>query len=253
MKRIRTKLILSLLVSTLLPIYPVYYQVKNLLQQSIEVGYNENVVTALDQAAAISRELYSIYKDQTLSQARELSSTQWVRKLFEQRNVRATEIEEEAKSIGGKIDVFDLEGNLVLTGSSTQDHAYPMIYQNIVVQLTKKQTPEILDIVNDPAHILAFAPIKSNSKKKGFLVVTKIVDEEFTIGSKQVVRVNQMFKPLDFFEGEVTSGFLLFFFVVYVPAAGLSIALGIYFSRKITSPLLSLVKGTQKIEGGDWN
>ncbi|TDI80377.1 MAG: HAMP domain-containing protein [Caldithrix sp.] len=253
MKRIRTKLILSLLVSTLLPIYPVYYQVKNLLQQSIEVGYNENVVTALDQAAAISRELYSIYKDQTLSQAMELSSTQWVRKLFEQRNVRATEIEEEAKSIGGKIDVFDLEGNLVLTGSSTQDHAYPMIYQNIVVQLTKKQTPEILDIVNDPAHILAFAPIKSNSKKKGFLVVTKIVDEEFTIGSKQVVRVNQMFKTLDFFEGEVTSGFLLFFFVVYVPAAGLSIALGIYFSRKITSPLLSLVKGTKKIAGGDWN
>ena len=52
MKRIRTKLVLSLLVSTLLPIYPVYYQVKNLLQQSIEVGYNEKVEMALDPAAA---------------------------------------------------------------------------------------------------------------------------------------------------------------------------------------------------------
>ena len=194
MKRIRTKLVLSLLVSTLLPIYPVYYQVKNLLQQSIEVGYNENVEMALDQAAAISRELYSIYKDQTLSQAMELSSSEWVRKLFEQRNGRASEIEEESKLIGGKIDIFDLKGNLVLTGSSAREHAYPMIYQNTVVQLTKKQTPEILDIVNDPAHILAFAPIKSNSKQKGFLVVIKIVDEEFTIGSKQIVRVNQMFK-----------------------------------------------------------
>jgi len=252
MKRIRTKLVLSLLVITLLPIYPVYYQVKNLLQQSIEVGYNENVVTALDQAAAISRQLYSIYKDQTLSQAMEISSSEWARKLFEQTG-SASGMEEKAKSIGGKIDVFDMKGNLVLTGSSAQQHAYPMIYQNTIVQLTKKQTPEILNLANDPGHILAFAPIKSNTKKKGFLVVTKIVDEEFTTGSRQVVRVNQMFKTLDFFEGEVTSGFLLFFFVVYIPVAGLSIGLGIYFSRKITSPLLSLVKGTKKIAGGDWD
>jgi len=252
MKRIRTKLVLSLLVITLLPIYPVYYQVKNLLQQSIEVGYNENVVTALDQAAAISRELYSIYKDQTLSQAKEISSSEWARKLFEQTG-SASGMEEKAKSIGGKIDVFDMKGNLVLTGSSAQHHAYPMIYQNTIVQLTEKQTPEILNLADDPGHILAFAPIKSNTEKKGFLVVTKIVDEGFTTGSRQVVRVNQMFKTLDFFEGEVTSGFLLFFFVVYIPVAGLSIGLGIYFSRKITSPLLSLVKGTKKIAGGDWD
>ncbi|MCH7680202.1 HAMP domain-containing protein [candidate division KSB1 bacterium] len=253
MKRIRTKLVLSLLVSTLLPIYPVYYQVKSLLQQSIEVGYNENVVMALDQAAAISRELYSIYKGQTLSQAKELSSSGWARKLFEQKNSSAIEMEEKAKWVGGKIDVFDMKGNLVLTGSSAQGHAYPMIYQNTIVQLTKKRSPEILDLADDPGHILAFAPIKSNGENKGFLVVTKIIDEEFAIGSRQVVRVNQMFKTLDFFEGEVTSGFLLFFFVVYIPVAGLSIGLGIYFSRKITSPLLSLVKGTKKIAGGDWD
>ncbi len=253
MKRIRTKLILSLFVITLLPIYPVYYQVKNLLQQSIEVGYNENVEMALDRAAAISRELYSIYKDQALSHAEELASSEWAGKLFEQRNGSAAEIEEKAKSFGGKIDIFDAKGTLLLTGSSEHDHAYPMIYQNTLVQLIEKEAPEVLDVVNDPGHILAFAPVVSNGVKRGFLVVTKIVDEEFTTGSKQVVRVNQMFKTLDFFEGEVTSGFLLFFFVVYVPVAGLSIGLGIYFSRKITSPLLSLVKGTKKIAGGDWD
>ena len=165
MKRIRTKFVLSLLIITLLPIYPVYYQVKNLLQQSIEVGYNENVEMALDRAAAISRELYSVYKDQALSQAEELSSSEWARKLFEQKNGSASEIEEKAKSVGGKIDVFDTKGNLILTGSGVKNHSYPMIYQNRVMQLTEKQTPEILDLVKEPEHILAFAPIESNDNR----------------------------------------------------------------------------------------
>ena len=127
MKRIRTKIVLSLLVSTLLPIYPVYYQVKNLLQQSIEVGYNENVEMALDQAAAISRQLYSVYKDQTLSQAMELSSSEWVRKLFEQRNGRASEIEEESKSIGGKIDIFDLNARFICHSSVVKSFMQALI------------------------------------------------------------------------------------------------------------------------------
>lgn len=253
MKRIRTKLILSLLVITLLPIYPVYYQAKKLYQQSLQVGYNENVQKALDHAASISRELYSIYKDRTLSQAIELASSEWARKLFEKRNGRATEIQAKAQMLNVKIDVFDGAGDLVLTGSSKKQHPYPIIYQNTLAKLTQMQEPEILDIVTEPDHIIAFAPIKPNDVTKGFLVVTKIVDKEFTIGSQHVVKINQLFKTLPFFEGEVTSGFLLFFFAVYIPIAAFSVGLGVYFSRKITSPLLSLVKGTKKVSGGDWD
>ncbi|MFQ5633108.1 MAG: hypothetical protein ACE5I1_30440, partial [bacterium] len=77
MKRIRTKLVLSLLVITVLPVYPIYHLIKGLVQQSIEVGYNENVEKALEDAAGISRALYSMYKEQTLNQATELASSDW--------------------------------------------------------------------------------------------------------------------------------------------------------------------------------
>ncbi|MFQ5866070.1 MAG: ATP-binding protein, partial [bacterium] len=253
MKRIRTKLVLSLLVITLLPVFPVYYLVKSLLERSLEIGFNKNVEMALEEAAHISRELYEKYKSETLFFAEELSSADWVQNLMNNQNGLAPSLSEKIELIGkGRIDFFDKKGNLVYSGSNASDHIFPTLYQNTLVPLTLERNTKILNISDDPGHILAFAPIIRNGIHQGFLVVTKVVDEKFTRGSKQVVKVNQIFKTLDFFEDDLSRGFLLSFFVIYAPIAVLSVGVGYYFSRRITSPLIELAKGTQKVAAGNW-
>ena len=66
MRRIRTKLVLSLLVVTLIPVVPTYFVVKWLVHRSFDVAFTENIETALEEAARIPRGLYSQYREETL-------------------------------------------------------------------------------------------------------------------------------------------------------------------------------------------
>lgn len=253
MKKIRTKLVLSLLIITLLPVLPVYYLVNHLLVRSLEVGYNENVERALEHAAKISRELYAKYKSETLEFAVSTANSEWAKNLMSHQNNASSHISQNANQLGrAKIDFFDARSNLLFTGSSDPQHVFPKLYQNNLAPLTEKQEAQILTFSDDPGHIFAFAPIEINGNRRGFLVVTRTVDEGFTRGSAQVVKVHQMFKSLNLFEDNLARGFLLSFFAVYLPLAALSVGLGVYFSRKITNPLLQLVDGTKKIAAGDW-
>lgn len=251
MNRIRIKIVLSLFVITLLPVFPVYYLVKNLLQTSREVGFNENVELALEQAVDISRELYSKYKNETLAFAQKVASMQRVKSYVKQSSA-APNMTEHLDSIGkARIEFFDKTGKLVYTQNNDPRHTFPVLYQNTLVPLTKKLEPEVLTRPDDPGHISAFAPIVANGTSHGFVVITKVVEADFIAGRKQIVEVNQMFKTLEFFD--LTRGFVLSFFAVYAPIAVLSVGLGYYFSRKITRPLLTLVNGTQKVAKGEWD
>lgn len=254
MAKFRTKLVLTLLVITLLPVFPVYYLVKNLMQKSLEIGYNQNVEMALQHASGMAQKLYSEYKNETLATAKQLAASPWAKTILAQQNGLSQSSADKVKLVGeGKIDIYNKNGEVIFSDGNSPGHPYPALYRNTIAGLAKKDQAEILNLANDSGHILAFAPIMMQGKSSGFIVVTKIVDEDFVQASEQIVSVHQMFKTLDFFEGDLTQGFLLTFFAVYAPIAALSIALGIYFSRKITSPLLSLVQGTKRVAAGDWD
>ncbi|MFQ5651000.1 MAG: PAS domain-containing sensor histidine kinase [bacterium] len=271
MKRIRTKLILSLLLITLLPVLPVYYVIKNLLQQSIEVGYNQNVERALESAYGISSDLYAKHKEETLALAAELAALESTQKVITRGSAIPAGVVSRINSLGSaKVDVFDLTGRLLRSATTDSPHNsgqeqgltsgatagagnFKSLYQNVIQPLANKNDPAILESASGPGVIVAFAPVHGPKRRIGSLVVTRKIDEAFTKKRELVVKVLQMFKTLSFFEGDLTRGFLLVFFAVYTPLAALSIALGIYFSRKVTSPLLTLARGTQKVAAGDWD
>lgn len=273
---IRAKLIATLLLIALLPILPIYFLVKDLLRKSQDIGFNQNVELALEHALDISRELYSTYKNETLDFARELAASDVVLKIIRgetrdaPKHLRAFAFLQQSK-----LDVFDQNGALLFTFSAADTHSFPPLYQTTLQPLRNKTAADFIPLGDDPGHILAFAPVlqnnssrlvparlpkasggqallRGNGKRNGFIIVTRAVAETFTRGFQQVVSVNQMFKTLGFLEEEVTRGFLLYFFAIYAPIAALSIGLGIYFSRKITTPLLLLVNGTKKVAEGNW-
>ncbi len=250
---IRTKLIATLLLIALLPILPIYFLVKDLLRKSQDIGFNQNVELALEHATDISRELYSIYKNETLNFARELADSDEILNIVRgetgaaQKNLPPIHFMKQSR-----LNVFDQNADLIYTISAADGHAFPPLYQATLQSLRTKTKADFIAGGDDPGHILAYAPIVRNGSRRGFVVVTRAVDEKFTRGFQQIVSVNQMFKTLGFLEEEVRRGFLLYFFAIYAPIAALSIGLGIYFSRKITTPLLLLVNGTKKVAEGNW-
>jgi nitrogen fixation/metabolism regulation signal transduction histidine kinase len=248
MKHLRTKLIVTMICIAVVPVFPVYYVVKNLLERSLRVGYNQNVQTALDNAADISRQLFVEYKLSALQRAGMLAARQWCKDVF------AGQFNARNDSLGPreKIDLFDVAGRHLYSDAAGDRVRYPELFDNILAPLAEKRAATILDGPSSVDVIVAFAPVWQDSIRLGSLILAKGMDSTFVAGSKSIVQVNQMFKTLDFFEETVTGGFLLSFTAVYLPLAALSIGLGIYYSRKMTSPLQALVEGTRRIAAGDW-
>ncbi len=66
MRRIRSKLVLALLVVTLIPLVPSYYLVRSLVDRSFELGFNQTVERAIEGAASMSRQLYARHRQESL-------------------------------------------------------------------------------------------------------------------------------------------------------------------------------------------
>jgi len=245
MKRIRSKLVFALLAIALLPVYPVYFLVKNLVQQSLEVGYNQNVETALSAATDISRELFVKYRQETLSRVAELKEAQLQRLSAKQRKELIAELEQ-TDSTAIRLSLYSKKE---LSWMVTNDPGveFPEIYESHLAQISDKPKPDFIDGFGR-TFIVAFNPISNQE----LVILTRQVDKKFTEGASTVIRINQIFKTLDFFEGELKRSFLLTFFAIYAPIALISVLVAIYFSRRLTKPLLEVASGTRKVAGGDW-
>ncbi|MFQ5708641.1 MAG: ATP-binding protein [bacterium] len=249
----RTKLVLAFLVITLLPVLPLFYLVEGLLQQSLEIGFNKKVESALEHAAKLSRDLYAVYKQETLRTAEALAGSKRVMLALQKRDGSLPELTEMRDAPGiDKLALYDSHGRLVVAKTRRPQQRFPQLFQTHLRPLAQKNVAGFVEGVLDPKFISVFAPVFAGRERLGFLVATRVVADEFTSASEQVVEVHQMFKTLDFVRDDLKRGFLLVFFVVYAPIAAISVAVGYYFSRRITSSLLHLVKGTQKVAAGDW-
>ncbi len=250
---IRAKLILSLLCITLLPVFPVYYLVKGLLQRSLEVGYNENVESALQSASELSRDLYAQYKKEAMDCTQEIAGLKPVVTMF--RLGAPLTIADNtclARLGSARVDFFDLNGQLLNSTGAGANADYPKFYENLTKTLAHKVQPEFLDAASGSNFIVCFAPVPATGTRLGSVILSEHVSQDFRDKAGAVIRVNQVFKTLTFFD-DLSEGFLLSFLAIYVPIALLAIAAGVYYSRKVTSPLLSLVDGTRQVAAGDWD
>ena len=241
MRRIRLKLIFAFLGITLLPGLLLFYLVRGLFDQSLEFGFNKEVENALEGAGQISRVLYAKYKDETINFAISSAESDWIKQLIATRNDRSTNLIKKLNKLGkGKIDLYDNNANLITSSSNSDDYAYAKINENMRVQLSQKTEPGFLAEVANPHHISTFAPVLLKGKPQGFIVVTQILDEQFSRSAQEVVAGNQMFKTLDFFRDDQKRALLKSFIVVYAIIATGSIAFGLYFSRSIVTQINEL-------------
>lgn len=290
MRRIHTKLMLSLLVVSLIPVVPSYYLVKELVNKSIEVGFNPRVKSAIEGAAEISRDLYGRYKEETLELAIGLAAADRVTQLLKSDPLplgEETGALEFSRELGTyRVDIYDSQANLIASSTNIEeetdqavepvidpedydvylddeakelvasftdagDDLPPELSRKKLEELSQKMEAEALEESDDPRRASVFAPVVVDGKHLGFIVVVKVLEKNFGRFARRIVGVNRIFKMLDFHKDELRLFFLALFLFFYISMAALSVGVGYVFSRRFTSPLLRLVKGTQTVAAGD--
>ena len=252
MNRIRTKLILSLLAVALLPVIPSYFLVKDIRDRSIEIGFNKTVETAIEQSTDMSRMLYRKYRDETLAFVRETARSREIGFALRNSSPLPSEIAETFQDMGMiKILVCNADGEIVSSTASSDEQTFQPLDKSALLSIVDKHKPGFIDPLTDTEQIVAFAPIGAPQKPAGFVVVIRVLDAGFSESAGNILRVNQMFKTLDFISEDLKRSYLTIFFIVYGSLALLSIAVGYLFSHRITAPLLNLAKGTQIVASGN--
>ncbi len=244
--KIRTKIVLTLLLITLLPVLPLYFLLKNFLAQSLEVGFNKKVEAALEDATGQTRRLYSKYKEETLLLAEKYASNPKVLKFYFNENMVNPPLDEIDSTT--TVILFDHNGKVKF--KANQNLPIPLQAQEIA-QILHHKEPGVLK--TEVSSITAFAPVLEGRQYRGFVLVHSKLPQDFVKESRSIVEVHQMFKTLGWAREDIQRSFLMAFFVVYAPFALFSILMGYLFSRKITAPILKLVEGTRKVAAGNWD
>jgi len=251
MRSIRTKFIIAILFVTLLPVLPLYFIVNTFFEKSLRVGFNAQVEQALGEAAEVSRRLFVHYKVETLDFARKLAATNAVLPVAETRHGQTRDLASQVPFVAFRLSVFRADGQPLQQIIRGEPVPYPPLYRSQVKYLAASDSAHILQMPQRPKFISAFAPLHRQGQRAGFLILTRPVDTDFLRQSQHIVEVNQMFKTLGLVQEDLQRSFIFAFFVVYVPIALISLALGYFFSKKITRPLITLAEGTQKVAAGN--
>ena len=268
MRRIRTKLVLSLLVVTLIPVVPTYFLAKWIVHRSFDVAFTQNIESALEEAARIPKVQYGRYRDETLELSVRLAASEAITRLLADGGI--PDLDDELRALGScKVDVYDARARLTasfsrvaeggLDGEPGRDQGdavdaqvgLPELDPDILAELSRKVKAEVLRGGDDPQFISVCAPVMANGDHRGFLVVVRILERDFAQSARRIVAANRDFKRRGFYKEELKRDLLTSFLCLYASMAILAVGVGYFFSRRVTSPLLALVEGTQVVAAGD--
>ncbi len=252
MRSIRTKLLLALLIITLLPVYPLYHLVKDFFSRSLEVGFNEKVIEALENASGLSQIVFSQFREETLDLCRALKRSIRSPSLFKSAGRIKFNFTPIEKKYGAfRLQFYDKKGVFLRQHFSGAVLVYPAIYEAQLHAFQVKTALSFFETNPQPAFISVYVPAIFSNEKTGAMVVTRPLPTAFVEQSRQVIEVNQMFQAIGILRGDLEKSFILAFFVIYLSFTVLIIVLGYLFYQRISRPLIALAAGTEKVAAGD--
>ncbi|KAA3659787.1 MAG: hypothetical protein DWQ10_08170, partial [Calditrichaeota bacterium] len=247
MKSIRTKLLLSIFIITLLPVYPLYHLVKNFFSQSLEVGFNENVEQALENASQFSQRIFADFRAETRVFAEQLAVSKQTRLVFQNPRIEPRDLVNFEKQYGAFYVIFyDKNTHELRQYKSRHKINYPLVSTAELANMQDIDEPQFVNSAAEPAFVSLVIPVKQNQTQLGGIVLMRPAPENFVDQSKEIIEVNQMFKAIGVLRGDLEGSFIAAFFTIYLLFVVLALALGLYFSRRLSMPLMALAEGTQK-------
>ncbi|NKB66229.1 MAG: HAMP domain-containing protein [Candidatus Latescibacteria bacterium] len=282
MKRIRTKLMLTLLVVALIPVLPSYYLATGFVQQLFALVVNTTVKDAIQGAVNLSTELHQQRIGETLQLAIRLAAKPDLEALLNGANVAvsgAHQIElydSQARQQASwsnipdsllqghrdavplspetqeelRLEIDDPEFELMLE-SFAPDEMDLLGYRDSLEVLVKAPSAQVLTTIEETRYIAAIAPVTEGDGHLGMVVVSRVLNVETSRTISQLTAIRQVSAAVGEYQSYIEQGVRIVFLLLYGFIAFVALLAGYLLSRRLTGPLLRLVEGTRIVAAGN--
>lgn len=125
MKRIRSKLVLALLVVALIPVLPSYYMANGLVNHLMSLGFNDTVEGVIDGALMLATELRGQYETEVIQVAQEAAGSEQVLRLLQGTQETGADLEGLLPWPSGQIEIYDSQARLLASHSRQIEPLHP--------------------------------------------------------------------------------------------------------------------------------
>ncbi len=233
MKTLRSKFIALLLALTILPGLVIAFFAQNLLEQTLAIGLNDEVQAGLEAALLVVQKQHAQEREALAAELRRA----------------ARDIQNDAVAQFERADSAEVLWWLDSTRHALQ--AWPAEMKNaaralVLPQFTRRDS--LLDAGSDSLAIRLAYQMPSGA----WVIGQRTLTEDLRQQTAQVLNAAQYVNLLDLMAGRLRRSLGFTFLVVYAPILLLSLLMGWYFARRITTPLEELAAATRRLVQGDW-
>ncbi len=252
MKRLRTKIIITLLILVFIPLIPTSILVFQVVHQIYRIGVNPQIQGSLQQGINFSKMVYDLQRKDLLKTLDFM--------MHERDFYSLTDITRLAKLIPERVDTsyWRLHSLSLMNeqGEKISEYDYdtgaekgidPRILGEF--QLTKRSGLVVSD--RKANHFITILKCEEISAPPTFVVLQTSIQKGPLVASDSLIHIHQIYQTLDFKREQLSKSFWLSFIVIFILQLGLVILLGIWLSARLTSPLSQLVIATEAIGKGN--
>jgi nitrogen fixation/metabolism regulation signal transduction histidine kinase len=250
------------LVVALLPAMPLTFVVQSLLDKSFDVGLHPNVDEALQSGLAVSRDhLNAVRRDFHLHVQRTAVA---IGDASEARPDSARAAAALARVVGasGAIDGLAVSTSRAGAGGGLPVDLQP--FEDHPMLMTLLDATKLIDRPGERRSDYAFFDVEDRSSfvavwnPRGAdgdyrVLFYKRVDPEFLAHANRLIEQRQIFAELKLTRRSLTESFFFPFVIIYAVCLVVALGLALVMAERMADPIRRLVRGTDKVAGGDWN
>ncbi len=256
--RLRTKLIVSFVVLTIIPTFVLFFIVVGFINKSIDAWFDIKIEDALEESLELARNYYKVTSDKTMSIAHSLSN-----KINKEGYLAPGEMASLIALIEGvredndisTIDIYLPPGERVATSISgkVNRNMVPYASDEVLSQALLGEAVTIIDTISSGDVVRGLSPvlIEGSPAAAGAVVVSYYVPRSLMAKMNDIQETFQKYQELKLLKNPVKATYITILLIVTLLIVFFSIWLGRYIARQITVPIKDLAEGTHEVASGN--
>jgi nitrogen fixation/metabolism regulation signal transduction histidine kinase len=251
MKKIRSKIILILLLIGILPMVPISFMVYDLINQSYRMGVNTQVQEALDAGLSFSKKMYDFQRNQLSEDVDHLSQF-----VIQGRDRIKNEAEQLFPGIGNQYWkkhalIYCLEDGQEIWRLPLDTSVYVPIDFRMLKEVSSSGKGRLIVSNRTDNLYTAIQKIVTPQNQISFLVLQAGIDQVVLKQSDYLLEITQIYQSLDLRRSDLMRSFFLAFILIGALLVSIAVVTGIWISSRITSPISQVVAATAELGKGN--
>jgi len=259
--KFQTRLIISFVIISLIPIIPLGFLTNNLINRSMEIWLTKSNRESLENGLNFALNMYNYKKSIIKHHLLNLSKNNVIRNalIFGMNKKYKKLINLQVKKSIGIDSLFILDKDYNLIYELQTKKLIKKIFRKNILNKLDKNSIYIIDGKNkeNNEYLLGYAYVYDSILTKkilGILIIGNFLPTDFSQKINKIERSLQAYKQMDKFKVPIIKGFATLIMIIFSLIIFLiSIIISYFLSKNITDPIKVLLDGTKRIVAGDLN